>query len=138
MNLRNYTDRKQQANGSTIESANQAHRYGIEAYESTLFGSTDDASTATLNARQAYMDTVDSFYQDSAVEYTIEDSMDRDRHGSLYDRGSADAYYERPADPHWYPNGTYNNPRVVDLTYEQIAEYNLGHSGFYGPTKDWG
>lgn len=33
-------------------------------------------------------------------------------HGGPADRGSADAYYFRAADPHWYPNGAGNAPRV--------------------------
>ena len=27
-------------------------------------------------------------------------------HGSPKDRGSADRYYGRPFEPHWYPQGT--------------------------------
>ena len=27
-------------------------------------------------------------------------------HGSLFDRGSADSYYGRIPNPHWYPEGT--------------------------------
>jgi hypothetical protein len=30
--------------------------------------------------------------------------FDRKRHGSLFDRGSADSYYSRPQDPHWFPD----------------------------------
>lgn len=52
--------------------------------------------------------------------------FDRMRHGSLHDRGSADSYYRRGRQPHWYPNGTYNEPRVTRLTAEEIAEYNAG------------
>jgi len=49
------------------------------------------------------------------------------RHGSLYDRGRADAWYKRPFDPHWYPNGTYNEPRIDKLTSEEINEYDRGY-----------
>ena len=59
--------------------------------------------------------------------YSIEDSFDRKRHGSLFDRGSADSWYSRPHQPHWYPNGSYNDPRIEDLTPEQIAEYHAGY-----------
>lgn len=57
-------------------------------------------------------------------------SMLRDRHGSLYDRGRADSYYNRGPNPHWYPNGSYNHPLIdkSQLTAEQIAEYNTGYS----------
>ena len=53
--------------------------------------------------------------------------FNRRRHGSLYDRGAADSYYSRSRDPHWYPNGTYNGPKVTDLDDEQIAEYMAGY-----------
>lgn len=52
--------------------------------------------------------------------------FDRNRHGSLYDRGSADSYYGRGKKPHWYPNGTYHPPEITNLTEEEIAEYNQG------------
>ena len=58
--------------------------------------------------------------------YTHKDSFDRKRHGSLYDRGLADSHYNRLPDPHWYPNGTYNEPKIADLTPEQVTEYNAG------------
>lgn len=64
------------------------------------------------------------------------------KHGSAYDRGNADSYYGRPKDPHYYPNGTYNDPRIVefDMTPAQIDAY---HKGFDeneadGNFKDWG
>ena len=50
-------------------------------------------------------------------------------HGSPYDRGSADAYYGRKKDPHWYPKGTYHGDRVscLDMTAAQIEAYNAGY-----------
>ena len=74
------------------------------------------------------------------VMNNITQSFDRTRHGSLFDRGSADSYYHRPRDPHWYPNGTYNAPRIEDLTAEQVAEYNAGYDDNeqFGDKKDWG
>ena len=33
-------------------------------------------------------------------------------HGSPSDRGGADAYYGRPYDPHYWPEGTYKGTRV--------------------------
>lgn len=63
-------------------------------------------------------------------------------HGSPYDRGGADFWYARPRDPHKYPNGTYNEPRIGkgDLTPEEIAAYNKGYSEAeaVGDQKDWG
>jgi hypothetical protein len=63
----------------------------------------------------------------------------RERHGSLFDRGSADSYYHRPRDPHWYPNGTGAKPRIVELTPAEIEEYNAGYdyNEQYGDKKDW-
>jgi hypothetical protein len=54
--------------------------------------------------------------------------FDRDRHGSLYDRGAADAYYDRKAWPHWYPNGTYNGEAVQAATLAEVNEYMAGYS----------
>ena len=50
-------------------------------------------------------------------------------HGSPYDRGSADAYYRRPRDPHWWPQGTGVGTRVQesDMTPEQLAQYEQGY-----------
>jgi len=66
--------------------------------------------------------------------------FDRQRHGSLYDRGSADSYYHRDRNPHWFPNGTYNGDKVTALSDEEIAEYNAGYdwNEQYGDKKDWG
>ncbi len=53
--------------------------------------------------------------------------FDRNRHGSLYDRGSADSYYRRPKNPHWWPEGTGHGTKVTELTEEELKEYNLGY-----------
>jgi hypothetical protein len=53
--------------------------------------------------------------------------FDRNRHGSLYDRGSADSYYRRKKDPHWWPEGTGRGTKVTELTEEELKEYNLGY-----------
>lgn len=70
-------------------------------------------------------------------DWTLQDSFNRNRHGSLYDRGSADAYYGRGRDPHWYPKGTGYEPRITDLTPEQVAEYTKGYEE-ETDRKDWG
>ena len=66
--------------------------------------------------------------------------FDRRRHGSLYDRGSADSYYHRDRNPHWFPEGTYNGDKVTAMSDEEIAEYNAGYdwNEQYGDKKDWG
>jgi len=52
--------------------------------------------------------------------------FDRERNGSLYDRGAADSYYRRPRDPH---HCACSPPmKIVDLTKEEIFEYHLGYT----------
>jgi hypothetical protein len=60
-------------------------------------------------------------------------------HGSPFDRGSADSYYHRPRDPHYYPEGTGHGERVTDLTDEQVKEYLAGyaHNERFGDKKSW-
>ena len=69
--------------------------------------------------------------------------FDRERNGSLYDRGAADSYYRRPRNPHWWTEGTMIGEKVVPpgrpafhpigekivkLTEEEIFEYHLGYT----------
>jgi len=65
--------------------------------------------------------------------------IDLPKHGSPMDRGSADRYYGRPYEPHWFPNGTAYHPRItVELMSEkQIAEYRYGWEHEVD-RKDWG
>ena len=50
------------------------------------------------------------------------------RHGSPYDRGAADSYYQRPFNPHYFTGATYSSDRVNEeqMTPEEIAEYRAG------------
>lgn len=52
-----------------------------------------------------------------------------DRHGGAYDRGGADAYYERPFDPHYFVDGTHSSPRVAvaEMTPDEILQYTVGY-----------
>ena len=63
------------------------------------------------------------------------------RHGSPYDRGSADSYYRRPRQPHYYPNGTYNEPRISskDMTPDEVVAYHAGYDDNeeMGDYKEW-
>jgi hypothetical protein len=63
-------------------------------------------------------------------------------HGSPFDRGSADSYYHRAQDPHWYPEGTYNGDRVEakDMSLAQMRAYYRGYeyNEQHGDKKDWG
>lgn len=51
------------------------------------------------------------------------------RHGSPYDRGSADAWYDRGCNPHYYVGATMQSPKVTeaDMTTQEILEYELGY-----------
>ena len=65
--------------------------------------------------------------------------FDRKRHGSLFDRGSADSYYGRGRDPHWYPTGSYNGEKITGLTAAELEEYHAGYdyNEQYGDKKSW-
>lgn len=68
-------------------------------------------------------------------------AFDRERHGSLFDRGSADSYYGRPRSPHWFINGTgYARSSADELTEAERNEYHAGYdyNEQYGDKKDWG
>jgi hypothetical protein len=60
------------------------------------------------------------------------------RHGGAYDRGSADAYYHRPPEPHYYTGATYQSTKIeeVDMSEEEIAAYMAGYNEETG-RKDW-
>jgi hypothetical protein len=62
-------------------------------------------------------------------------------HGSPFDRGSADSWYSRPQQPHWYPEGSYRGDRVEakDMTLAQMREYYRGYeyNEQYGDKKEW-
>ena len=64
------------------------------------------------------------------------------RHGSPFDRGSADSYYDRGRDPHKYPNGTGHAPRIesTEMTEQEIEEYFAGYdwNEDHGDKKNWG
>jgi hypothetical protein len=65
------------------------------------------------------------------------DPFNRNANGSLYDRGSADYYYWRQPDPHWFPHGTYKGLPEYDLTDKEEAEYMLGYNDC-DDRKDYG
>jgi hypothetical protein len=62
-------------------------------------------------------------------------------HGSPFDRGSADSWYSRPQQPHWYPEGSYNGDRVEakDMSLQQMREYFRGYeyNEQFGDKKSW-
>mgnify|MGYP000223359974 CR=1 FL=1 len=62
-----------------------------------------------------------------------------DRHGGPFDRGSADSWYDRGRNPHYFVGDTHMSQRVVDLTVEEVEAYNAGYdyNERFGGKKDW-
>lgn len=63
------------------------------------------------------------------------------KHGGPYDRGSADAYYRRPFDPHYWTNGTGGGERIkIEKGTPEYEAYDAGYTSQYnsGDFKDWG
>jgi hypothetical protein len=77
--------------------------------------------------------------QDLIISRLRGPQFDRERHGGLWDRGSADSYYGRPPQPHWYPEGSYNGEPAESLTDAEIQEYLAGYdyNEQYGHRKSW-
>ena len=50
------------------------------------------------------------------------------RHGGPFDRGTADSWYRRGRNPHFFRGATYDSPKVEekDMTVFEIKEYNAG------------
>jgi hypothetical protein len=46
------------------------------------------------------------------------------------DRGSADAYYGRPAAPHYFEGGTYQTEKIEahQMSRVEINQYNIGYN----------
>jgi len=71
-------------------------------------------------------------------EYKVGDEhpTSRRRHGSPYDRGSADSYYQRGINPHYYEGGTYTSERV-DITDKNSVEYKEYMAGYNDNEKSY-
>lgn len=65
-----------------------------------------------------------------------------ERHGGPYDRGSADSYYRRGQNPHYYKGGTATSEKVEaeDMTQDELEAYHAGYDDNEqsGNFKDWG
>ena len=61
------------------------------------------------------------------------------RHGGAYDRGSADAWYGRQPEPHYYTGDTYASNRIdaVDMCAEEIEAYMAGYEATPFAQKQW-
>jgi len=63
------------------------------------------------------------------------------RHGGPFDRGSADSYYGRPENPHYFVGKTGDGLVTADeMTSKEMYEYNAGYryNEMFGEKKDWG
>ena len=62
-----------------------------------------------------------------------------ERHGGAYDRGSADAWYGRPCQPHYYVGDSYFSDRVEesDMNEAEIAAYMKGYEDGPHDQKDY-
>ena len=76
-----------------------------------------------------------------AFKYEDKDKYDT-THGGAFDRGSADSWYNRPRDPHMWPEGTYKGTRIGKelMSNEEIQAYLAGYqwNEQFGGKKDWG
>ncbi len=74
------------------------------------------------------------------IVYETRDSYDT-RHGGPFDRGSADSYYGRVRNPHFYTGGTGTSDRVEQssMTQEEIQAYLAGYqwNEQFGDKKSW-
>jgi hypothetical protein len=64
-----------------------------------------------------------------------------ERHGGPYDRGTADSYYGRDYNPHYFVGDTYNSPKIdlVQMTAAEIVAYTAGYTNneVNGDRKEW-
>ena len=62
------------------------------------------------------------------------------RHGGAFDRGSADSYYNRPIDPHYFIGRTYgSDPIKCQPGTPEFEAYMMGyeHNEQFGDKKSW-
>lgn len=64
-----------------------------------------------------------------------------ERHGGPFDRGSADSWYSRCINPHYYVGDTSRSDLVeeANMTEEEIKAYNAGYewNELFGGKKSW-
>jgi hypothetical protein len=63
------------------------------------------------------------------------------RHGGPFDRGSADSWYSRGINPHYYTGDTHSSTRLeaVDMSEKEIQDYLAGYAynEEFGGKKEW-
>jgi len=78
---------------------------------------------------------------DQVKLYTVHGKTYEQQHGNPFDRGSADSYYGRSRDPHWYPEGSYKGTRVEaeQMSDAQLESYHAGYdyNEQFGDKKSW-
>ena len=86
-----------------------------------------------------YLGILDKSEVEQIVQALRGPQFDRKLHGGLFDRGSADSYYGRPKDPHWWPEGTGHGKQVTELNEAEVAEYLAGYewNELHGDKKSW-
>jgi hypothetical protein len=74
------------------------------------------------------------------MKYSDRENYDT-RHGGPFDRGSADSYYGRPMNPHYFVGKTYDSVMLeeVDMSEQEVADYYAGYqwNEDCGDKKDW-
>ena len=74
------------------------------------------------------------------IDYEAAKRYDQ-RHGGPFDRGSADSYYGRSYNPHYYQGATAQSLRVelAAMSAEEITAYTAGYNWNeqYGDKKNW-
>jgi hypothetical protein len=80
--------------------------------------------------------TEDYRKNDNAGKYT-----DHKDHGLAFDRGSADSWYSRSIEPHYWTDGSYGGEQIVveNMTQEEVEAYLAGYhlNEEDGGKKDW-
>lgn len=86
-----------------------------------------------------YLPMLNTQEQEQVVRALRGLEFDRKRHGSLYDRGSADSYYGRMPQPHFGGVGGDSGPRVEATDPLAVAEYMAGYhyNELNGDKKEW-
>jgi hypothetical protein len=92
-----------------------------------------------MKEQNMYLSMLPTTEQEKIVQALRGEQFDRKMHGALFDRGSADSYYGRPIDPHYWPEGTGHGQRVTELNQAEIEEYLAGYdwNEQYGDKKSW-
>lgn len=77
--------------------------------------------------------------EQKAVVRGLRDWQFQRKHGSLYDRGSADSHYGRMPNPHYGGVGGDSGPRVEVSDEPSVAEYLAGYeyNERFGDKKDY-